>query len=205
LEIVSPTVEIISPNDFDSPLRFVAHCGRTCYKSQNRSTEERDNALIFKTLYKNKHLSVLEHYWKTFKITQLKENHAIWRLYLNFLMVFNKYDILGNVTHCPETNTIYISVNPRMIAELDNKISKNNYDDILGVEILLYTMGMGLGDITYKYLNEDLVSYIHTRDIDYSIEEVTEYNFDQWERHRFHTFKIVTDRAIHFRTCSSSI
>lgn len=61
MKIIKPYTEIITPIDGDAILRHIELCGRVCYKSEDRITE--DSARQFVTnIIKRGHESVLEHY-----------------------------------------------------------------------------------------------------------------------------------------------
>ena len=62
MRIISAGVKSIKREDYDSPLKFIEKIGRTCYKSEDRITDDSASAFI-KGLIKSKHLSVIEHYW----------------------------------------------------------------------------------------------------------------------------------------------
>lgn len=67
VKIVEPSVEILTPIDGESVLKFIESCGRTCYQSYERITPESAERMI-KMLIKNGHESVLEHFNITIKM-----------------------------------------------------------------------------------------------------------------------------------------
>lgn len=63
MKIIEPSVEFITPMDEEAGrimLRRVELIGRTCYKSEDRITEESAERFV-KALIKRGHESVLEH------------------------------------------------------------------------------------------------------------------------------------------------
>lgn len=62
MKIIKPSVEFFGevPTDYDNSLKFIEMAGRTCYKSEDKITE--DSAKIFvKRLIKSGHLAMVEH------------------------------------------------------------------------------------------------------------------------------------------------
>lgn len=67
MKIVSPAFEILTPVDGKEILKHIEEVGRTCYKSEDRITE--DSCINFvQALIDNGHESVLEHYNITVKL-----------------------------------------------------------------------------------------------------------------------------------------
>lgn len=66
MKIVEPRVEIMTPIDGKSILRHIELCGRTCYKSEDKITDE-SAAKFVRGLIKSGHDSVIEHYSITAK------------------------------------------------------------------------------------------------------------------------------------------
>ena len=65
MNIIKPSVELefITPN----AMELIKHCGRTCYKSEDKITD--DSAEKFcKMIQTRNHMSVLEHASATFRI-----------------------------------------------------------------------------------------------------------------------------------------
>ena len=65
MKIINPTVEIMSPIRPDL-LQFIEQCGRVCYKSEDKITEDSAEKFVA-MIIKNGHESVLEHYSITVK------------------------------------------------------------------------------------------------------------------------------------------
>lgn len=67
MKIISPSVEIIDCPDGKTILKTIELCGRVCYKSEDRITEESAKKFINSVL-KSGHESVLEHMKITIKV-----------------------------------------------------------------------------------------------------------------------------------------
>lgn len=63
MKIIEPSVEILTPLDGDKILKHIESCGRTCYQSYDKATEDSTSAKnMIKMLIKSGHESVLEHF-----------------------------------------------------------------------------------------------------------------------------------------------
>ena len=67
MKIINPSVEIIDCPDSETILKTIELCGRVCYKSEDRITEESAKKFINSVL-KSGHESVLEHMKITVKV-----------------------------------------------------------------------------------------------------------------------------------------
>ena len=67
IEFVAPTVQPMEPLDGLEILKKIEKCGRTCYKSEDKITQESAERFV-KMLIRNGHLSVLEHVSITVRI-----------------------------------------------------------------------------------------------------------------------------------------
>ena len=67
MKIISPSIEIIDCPDGETILKTIELCGRVCYKSEDRITEESAKKFINSVL-KSGHESVLEHMKITVKV-----------------------------------------------------------------------------------------------------------------------------------------
>ena len=75
MKIVKPEAHIIKREDF-SPCAFVEKIGRTCYKSEDKITE--DSAPKFTIgLSRRKHYAILEHFWVYFRSDRIREDSVI--------------------------------------------------------------------------------------------------------------------------------
>lgn len=62
MKIIKPSVEIISPLDGEAILKHLELCGRVCYKSEGKITDDSAEPFIANTIIKRGHEAVLEHY-----------------------------------------------------------------------------------------------------------------------------------------------
>jgi len=67
VKIIQPLIEILTPIDGDYILKFLEQCGRTCYKSEDKITEDSAEKFV-RALIKSGHESVIEHYSITVKV-----------------------------------------------------------------------------------------------------------------------------------------
>lgn len=61
MKIIKPYTEILTPIDGEEILKHIELCGRVCYKSEDRITEESARKFVA-SIIKRGHESVLEHY-----------------------------------------------------------------------------------------------------------------------------------------------
>lgn len=66
MRIVDPSVELITPVDGKAILKHIELCGRVCYKSEDKITDDSAERFV-RMLIKHGHESVLEHYNVTFR------------------------------------------------------------------------------------------------------------------------------------------
>lgn len=67
MKIIQPSIEILTPLDGDYILKFLEKCGRVCYKSEDKITEDSAEKFV-RALIKSGHESVIEHYSITVKV-----------------------------------------------------------------------------------------------------------------------------------------
>lgn len=68
MKIIKPSVEVLTPIDGDKVLKHIEKCGRTCYQSYEKETEDAESAKrMVKMLIQSGHESVLEHFSITVK------------------------------------------------------------------------------------------------------------------------------------------
>lgn len=68
MKIISPKVEILTPITGDEILKHIELCGRVCYKSEDKITEDSCRKFI-ENIIKRGHEAVLEHFSITVKFT----------------------------------------------------------------------------------------------------------------------------------------
>lgn len=70
MKVVSPSFEILTPIDADEALKLIENVGRTCYKSEDKITDE--SALPFVSgIIKRGHEAVIEHHSFIFELSDL--------------------------------------------------------------------------------------------------------------------------------------
>lgn len=67
MNIIEPSVEILTPLDADTIMKHLERCGRVCYKSGGRIADGSAEKFL-SGIIKSGHESVLEHYSITFKV-----------------------------------------------------------------------------------------------------------------------------------------
>ena len=67
MNIIKPSVEILTPLDADTIYRHLERCGRVCYRSEHRIADGTAEKFL-SGIIKSGHESVLEHYSITFKV-----------------------------------------------------------------------------------------------------------------------------------------
>ena len=68
MKIVEPKVEFMTPIDGEQILKHIEQCGRVCYKSEDKITEDSARKFVA-NIIKSGHEAVLEHYSFTVKFT----------------------------------------------------------------------------------------------------------------------------------------
>lgn len=66
MRIIEPSYSIMTPINREEILKHIENCGRVCYKSENRITEESASKFV-KGLVKNGHEAMIEHFSITVK------------------------------------------------------------------------------------------------------------------------------------------
>jgi thymidylate synthase (FAD) len=80
MKIIDPSFEILSEIDGDKILKLIEVAGRTCYKSENKITDESAKTFVNMICNVHKHHSVLEHFSFTVKfITDRAVTHELVR------------------------------------------------------------------------------------------------------------------------------
>ena len=67
MNIIKPSVEILTPIEADTIMKHLERCGRVCYRSEHRIAEGSAEKFL-SGIIKSGHESVLEHYSVTFKV-----------------------------------------------------------------------------------------------------------------------------------------
>lgn len=82
MKVVSPSFEILTPIDADEALKLIENVGRTCYKSEDKITEESELPFV-SGIIKRGHEAVIEHYSFIFELN--RESYARLKNRINIL------------------------------------------------------------------------------------------------------------------------
>ena len=121
MKIIEPKVESIKPEGYDlnAIYKMIEIGGRTCYKSDDKITE--DSAKKFVEMIKtNNHLSVFEHgtvYLKFERITPVIDNDYMLMQQRVLRYVNNPYSKVKEARHNYTTSSYYVTTNMRVIIE----------------------------------------------------------------------------------------
>lgn len=121
MKIIEPKVELIKPEGYDlnSIYKMIEIGGRTCYKSDNKITE--DSAKKFVEMIKtNNHLSVFEHgtvYLKLEHFSPVIDYNYVTTIEIVLKYKENKYSKVLDYNHNLITKSYYITTNMRVIIE----------------------------------------------------------------------------------------
>lgn len=66
MKLIKPSIEFL--NMTDSPLETIERAGRTCYKSEDKITENSAKIFVQKLLDRG-HLAMIEHAWASYRVT----------------------------------------------------------------------------------------------------------------------------------------
>lgn len=124
MKMIKPSFEILDPQgyDFISMCKQIELCGRTCYKSEDKITDNSAEPFV-KRMVDSSHFAMLEHATVYLKVTNIivpedssnPIHYVGWDLYNKFRSKYttNKH------SHCIEeyTETLYITTNYRVIVE----------------------------------------------------------------------------------------
>ena len=127
MNLIKPSYEIIEqPSGIDGLYKHIELCGRTCYKSQDRITEDSAKKFV-DGLIKSGHGSVLEHGTVyLYKFYNTKKECFDDDFFINYH--YNKYSrvvrVKDNIFNPKGAQHIYITTNFRVIEE-------NNWSDDL--------------------------------------------------------------------------
>lgn len=124
MKFINPSFEILEPQSYDllGMYKQIELCGRTCYKSEDKITEDSAESFVQRMVNAGHH-AMLEHGTIYLMITNIiipedennQKHYVDWDLYkeLRSKYTLNKY------SHCKEyyTETLYVTTNYRVIVE----------------------------------------------------------------------------------------
>ena len=175
MKIVEQNTSYINPKDYDYDYKkFIEFIGRTCYKSEDKITDESSNEFI-KNLLKRKHYAMIEH-WIVYIKAKINSVTLDYVNKLRIKLAQNKFcNFYG------ENDTIYISANLRSILERYDYHDTN--EDLIDFAINNISAN-------YKFNHIEIL----TRDE--FISEIVRHHKALITDLIYHTFKFTTDRGV---------
>lgn len=178
-EFINPSATLITEKD---PLKLIESVGRTCYKSEERITEDSARDFV-RGLMKSQHTAMVEHSNIVFDLTQVcKDDFSIF-----MSLVSNHF---FNLTVNEKLGRLLVSGNVRALNEAVNMPFCKE-----GAASLLKVLSSHNPDLVYA----DKVSYcdayadgIEIIDID----TIPQPSFEELARHKYLSFRLVTDRGV---------
>lgn len=164
MRMIDPSVSMITEKD---PFKKIEKVGRTCYKSEDKITEDSARK-FYKSLVNRKHTAMVEHVTFVFQTNQFVWERLLGCKYLNYTCDNGRYLISGNLRALNEFGNVEIlnalyNIEPELV-----------YSDIPSV--------------AYKKIKRTLIPV----DID-EIENLTE---NEFMNHAYFTFHFITDRGV---------
>lgn len=196
MKIVKPEAHIIQKKGL-TPYQFIEKVGRTCYKSEDKITE--DSAVKFvKGLCNRKHFAILEHFWVHVIVnTDITLPYCFDEMGLSNYRRYMYFTVVGDDT--------YVSMPIRVILETQDIINAqdnpyhrpikdmyqsvfNKFPDLFGIPV---TENSGCAIL----LNETSFCDILKQEL--KLEEATPEQIDrEIMKHRTHTVHFVCDRGV---------
>lgn len=176
--IVEQNTSYINPKDYDYDYKkFIEFIGRTCYKSEDKITDESSNEFI-KNLLKRKHYAIIEHW-----IVYIKANFNTTNPYINAIYNKLKMNKFCNFYINLKDEIIYLSANLRSLLERYNYHDTN--EDL--IDFVINSISAN-----YKF------NHIEVLTRDEFIAKINVYNIDINDKRSmiYHTFKCTTDRGV---------
>ena len=123
MRIISPSVSVITEKD---PFKKIERVGRTCYKSEDKITEDSAKK-FYRGLVSRKHTAMVEHATFLFKLDQFQYDYLHLKVmdnnkYLNFTDDDNRYLVSGNLRAINESGAISLC---KALYELDPELVYN--------------------------------------------------------------------------------
>ena len=169
MRMINPSVSVITEKD---PFKKIERVGRTCYKSEDKITEDSAKK-FYKGLCKRKHTAMVEHAVFLFKLDRFQYdvlkvlNHY---KYLNFTEDGGRYLVSGNLRALNESGALCLC---KALYDIDPDLIYNE-----GIQTFLST-----------YELEGKVSVIDFSDLKNPTE-------NEFMNHFYMTFHYVTDRGV---------
>lgn len=190
MKVVSPSFEILTPIDADEALKLIENVGRTCYKSEDKITDESSVPFV-SGIIKRGHEAVIEHYSFIFELNG--ESYARLKNKINILedYGFNSFIrityedrpiVSGNVrawrefiktcleakVEIPEFMHDFITCNPILFLEFQDLTFGKPDNSCLFKQLTIYDLHEGVEqlthiDMTVRLTNDRGVSHEEVR------------------------------------------
>ena len=208
MRIIKPTFEILEHDSNTNPQQFIERIARTCYKSEDKITED-SNRKFIKAIYDRGHWAMLEHY-----IFIYKTSERVTRVFKNLHARF--------ITVIETASNTYIAFSARGILELE-AILEDKKDVFIGTNKLEYTVLSGFIEHIIRTVIKDYDCYelfgrdradSNLKDIGhpefiYPLEKASGEEIDkhcrchlEWVTVRFTVSRAVTHELVRHRLCS---
>lgn len=182
MKIIKPSFkEMISNN----PQKHIESIARTCYKSEDKITEDSHKRLI-SNLYKNKHWAMLEHFIFIYEVD------ANTNFYSSFLEILNSEKYISVTMQKIDNYDRYIiSFNARSILDMLNKYKNHNNIKLDIIKLV--------EKVVFDYDCDELFGN-RFKKVDYpcfkKIDDITILTtIEQWI-HGWHSIKFICDRGV---------
>lgn len=175
MKLIESSVERITETD---PFKKIEIAGRTCYKSENKITE--DSAIKFtKGLIRSGHTAMVEH--------------------ATFTYVVVDEDIYDALIACKYLNCTCEFVNNTPLRIVSGNVRAINETDC-NIYLLARLLVDGYSDLIYARKLDEVESYINTAiqgivPID-DILDLEDHNIEEILAHKYYTMKFICDRAV---------
>ena len=177
MQFVEPWVTVIDEND---PYKKIELAGRTCYKSEDKITEDSAKKFV-KGLIKRTHTAMLEHQVFIFEVY---DDSAV---YTEFLRRDNYFNVTSEIIKDKKEyrTRVLVSANVRAICQrgINDPIYRLLYKDY--------------PDLCYNVNSSslELFDYAKVRFVDFE-KEYRSFTIKELIYHTYFTFRIVTDRGV---------
>lgn len=210
MKVIEPSFERIDRKGM-TPYQFLEKIGRTCYKSEDKITE--DSSVKFAShLMKRGHYSILEHYWLHIKFDGYDDKLLNQLKYLS-LSINRSVDELLWFVEVSNVHDVFISCPLRAILDITDEIvrisGQNDLKNYPLVDELLSCVSTAFPEIFERFLPfVGFKKFYHftLMDEESFLEELSEQVIDRYgrssilrnevSRHRTLTVKLTCDRGV---------
>ena len=178
-EFINPSATLITEKD---PLKLIESVGRTCYKSEDRITENSARGFV-RGLMKSQHTAMVEHSNIVFDLTPIcKDDFSI------FVSLISCHFL--NLTVNEEQGRVLVSGNVRALNEaVGTWFCKD------GAASLLKVLSTYNPDLVYADKESYCGAYADGIEI-IDIDTIPQPSFEELAKHKYLSFRLVTDRGV---------